>query len=909
MATAELRRQQGDQPRTWFQRWLLLTALVWGIGLGGAWNELAIAVYNRMVQWSAPWMGGTFQVVLLEGNAAAFDAPAGEWSALIQRLVELDARQVILLEPPKRADEAWYRQAAALERVILGRGVHVGGEGLDSAYPTPLPAGAENLATGIVSPGPAPYGVHRRQFVRVAFSEQEELPTVETAALLMAEPGASLSQGDFLINFMTELERIPRLTLEQALAGNLVRELVAGRAILIAPREYRAEMGVVTPISRHDNPMTPGEFHTLAANTLLTHGQVREGGAVLTLLVVALASLAALLSYHRLPDPWSPWVGLGGVALYLGLGWLLLVTVPFRLPVVEAVAAHLLGLTLMLRRRRGRIRERIILILRRLSGRLQERYATSNFLESEEHWSQIINLVSQTLNLERVMFLERVPGDHRLKEIKSLNCSLDDIVEMRRDYERTPYSTAIEIKAPLRLAKPYLTPSQRGELQYLMPLLFGGEVMGFWAFTLEEIDPGKLPAMEKAVSQFGSQIPVMLHHRRQWRTRNQQATRGWRAWLQRDGGDAALVIDIQQSAILLEERLTGMEEVFHGQETGIILYNLFGNVLHVNRRMSELAEMTRLSPFNMTAVDFISAITRVEVAEAKEILRCITLEQESFLLPVSGENREARTLVLQAKPLMARNGADDETETPGMPFPVKGILIELVDVSRIRSFQVFKELLVESVFNQIRNDMEAVVLAVDLLTAMELPPEEREEVRGLLKDKIGNTVATLEKAQAKLVGELRAGGEELFPVSPVNALIQAVRNLEGEQAERRVGVELALPHAVSLILASPDRLVEVFEGVLIALMGDAAEQTRVVVRGEEKACRVTLAFSNTGFGMPADRFHAVMTSDAEPASREFAALRLALRHVRSWGGQAEAETAIGEGIRVTLTFNVFLCQT
>ena len=98
-------------------------------------------------------------------------------------------------------------------------------------------------------------------------------------------------------------------------------------------------------------------------------------------------------------------------------------------------------------------------------------------------------MINQSLNLKRMIFLERVPNDHRLKEIKAFECSIHDVVDLRRDYERTPYSTVIQEQKPLLQTKPYLLPLAVEDQQYLAPLMFAGDVLGFWAFTVASDSP------------------------------------------------------------------------------------------------------------------------------------------------------------------------------------------------------------------------------------------------------------------------------------------------------------------------------------------------------------------------------------------------------------------------------------
>ncbi len=99
-----------------------------------------------------------------------------------------------------------------------------------------------------------------------------------------------------------------------------------------------------------------------------------------------------------------------------------------------------------------------------------------------------------------------------------------------------------------------------------------------------------------------------------------------------------------------------------------------------------------------------------------------------------------------------------------------------------------------------------------------------------------------------------------------------------------------------------------FEGILNALLHDAAEKTNILIKGKEEDCRVILEFSNTGFGIPHERFQSFMNGEAEPTSKEFIDLRQSIRRIESWGGNASATSATGDGLRITIALNVFICQ-
>lgn len=92
-------------------------------------------------------------------------------------------------------------------------------------------------------------------------------------------------------------------------------------------------------------------------------------------------------------------------------------------------------------------------------------------------------MVRQSLDLGWLIFLERPPGQHHVREIAALNCQFADIDERRRDYRRAPYSDAIAENRLIRLRRLFLK-LDPGMDQYMTPLTFGGEVLGFWAMGI-----------------------------------------------------------------------------------------------------------------------------------------------------------------------------------------------------------------------------------------------------------------------------------------------------------------------------------------------------------------------------------------------------------------------------------------
>jgi PAS domain-containing protein len=254
-------------------------------------------------------------------------------------------------------------------------------------------------------------------------------------------------------------------------------------------------------------------------------------------------------------------------------------------------------------------------------------------LDTDEHWNQLIALVNQTLQLNRLIFLERIKGDHRVQEVAALHCSINDIKEMRRDYERTPYSTAIEINQPLLLDHAYLDDAPEGEQQVLVPLLFVGEVMGFWAFGIQKEALAQIPGFTAIVDDYGKQIAELLYHRQQW----QQDKAKQKNFFYRYVSLQHTSVRFRQLKQFIESqhrRLGLYEGMLETSHNAVLLYDLFGRVTIINPIMEKLLQDNDLPPFELTALDMLTRLARIEIGHSRQLLQEVIQQERNLTLLV-----------------------------------------------------------------------------------------------------------------------------------------------------------------------------------------------------------------------------------------------------------------------------------
>lgn len=857
---------------------------VWLLSALSALDALDRAYYDFVVGLTGEPARSEHAVVLVE---AAPDAPH-DWTAIADSLLAVGARQVVFVNP--LAPDT-LRTLAALEpaRVVVGLPLADPREAADRA----LPAG---LQTGLLTLRREAPGAQRRQYAsfRVAL---RDLPTVEAVAARQA--GVEAVPAVFGINYHRGTT-LPRVRAERLEREAPLPELFAGRSVVVgyAPAPQLARYDA--PGLSNPRQLTQLEVHALALDSLLQDKTVREFGPAESALGLLLSGIALLLVFQPLRLMSASWICLLLIAGSFPLAWLSLALFDSWPPVVELAIMTVLVMPLVYRAKTQAEDRRLKALLADTSAKLQNRLLPAGFAETDEHWIYVANLVDQLLQLRRTIFLERIPGDHRVREIRALRCSIGDIGELRRDYQRAPYTLAIEARSVIEIdvaARPFLRAPEKGERQFLSPLTFGGEVLGFWALALGEDAFDDFKRFREMVNNIAQQIGQLLYQRQLWLARQDAESQAWRRYLSDDM--MMLYGDLSRAIVALERRVSSFEHLFAGLSTAAIVFDLFGRVVLVNERMSRLLASVGIAPFEMTAADLIERIAGQSPEQVRELVQTLLENDTPTILPARLTDREGHHFLLNVRSL--RQDADSAPEAG--PFRSNGLLLELVDVSEIHRLYGMKSELVNYLNHLINNHLATVLGATQLL---ERRPDAAGEMRTLIDAQCRKAAATVARAQDLLAHELEVDFGGSYPVDPRPALEGMIDALQAAATERGIRLTLYMPATPLLIYANPGALETVLHALGEFLLRDAVENSELVVTlTEHDGGGATLQLANAGFGMPQERLDASLHAADGIADPLFSPLREALRQIESWGSHARITTALGEGFFVNASLRTF----
>lgn len=850
---------------------LVLVVVSWGAGQVGLLTSVNGWTYDLLLKLT-PTAHPSEQTLLIEVSRA--DNTAAYWQRLFDQLHRFPTRQWVVAYPSEHTPV----QAQVIYGAIA-------------------PTSSSEVIKGLNSLPKPSQGVYRGFESSDFDSEATLLPVLITQQVT----GQGLSTQRFWLDYRLADTGIPRISAQALLEGRISPELLKDKIVFIGlSRDYTQPM-LYTSLFAEGRPLTPTEFQLVATQTLLNGDAIHTLSAAWQLgLLFAWCGLC-LLAYRNTLE-YELWLSLGFAFGAVAVSWLSLQLVALWLPLAELVVTQFMAFFLVYRIRQVQERTAIDQFLFNYRAMMRKHIENASFFDTDQHWSQLINMVNQTLNMNRLIFLERVENDHRVKEIAALNCSISDIAEMRRDYERTPYSTALQLNQPLLLEKTYLNDQPLDEVQMLVPLTFAGEIMGFWAFGIQQENMNNIPNFVRIVDDYGKQIAELLFQRKQWQEQKEEDSSVINRYLSFDHTRHRFHV-FGQVVASQHRRLNLFESVFEASSNAVMLYDLFGRINLINRAMESLLEQQRLAGFEFTALDMMHKLSALSTARCRLLLQQVVQQQREIklLVELGDESYELRISALMHTESTQQFDAQED-----QPFELQGILFELKAMSGSKERQSNQVRLVKHLFHLIQNDLESIFLASTLLGGCE-SDQEREEIEGILSDRRQNLNSVLGKSWYYLQQhEQYQSADSLYPLDTCDSIEKIIRQYSCVAlTQKNLRIQTQLIDYSELGMADPAALPTVIHNIIDILAEDAIQNSVIKVRFKEHEKGLIYQFSNQGFGLPEERLLQLLQDQTPQNSENFSEFRYSISQVKEWGGRLSITSQLGRGIRVMLVFKRF----
>ncbi|MDH3465054.1 MAG: CHASE2 domain-containing protein [Gammaproteobacteria bacterium] len=856
-------------------------------------------LYDLTMRFGPSAQTTTDDVVVILAPSGDDESLSTQWSAALTTLTELGAKQIIFSTPPRGGSPEFYQQARRLGNVTFGRVVHSDDEGIRiGAWPD---AAADfDLQYGSVAVPPAIHGSHRRQHATLTIDGKRHAVLEWTAAYRFLGGTAALPLESYLVNFQGPADRLPIISMRRLLEQGLIPELVRDRNVIIGVDSAQPSIGLHTPITGN-GPMLPlAVFQGYALDTLIEQRWIRTTPLSVVLLIIAFVVIANLAVYQWIQVRFAMGLTFGLIATYLLVAWVLPGYALYWPPISEMLVAQASSFLLVMRHKSLLQDTTLRELLTDTTARLKDSGAPM-FFAAQQPFQQLMKLVLQVFELDRVVLLQRLTDEERVAPVEFFGCSIDDIYEQRRDYRRVPYATAIGENRPIALTRSFLT-RQSGEDQFLVPLSYGGEIFGFWAFGVTSEKIHAMPRFLHVVERISVEISQLLYDRNRWRGQHVVAA-GLTRWLRLQGGYTPRE-PLRQAFDAMMRRVETLGWSFHGINAAVVVFDLFGDPLDVNESMLGLLENIDLNPRDINASTLITTLTDRDIARTKSILQHVVLGGKPLSLNAAVAGRKEEYL-LTIHPIKKEDGSQVGDTTT---LELSGILVEVVDVTKLREPVELQEKALRRLMFQIRNDLESMVLAAGLLKDEQLPSDERAQVVDIYETKVRESITLVTDAQQHLGLDPDVHQLSRYPVHPTDSLRKAIQAAAESLTKQRIKLSLhaPAPEIISLVLAEPHELEYVLSTIIAMLVEDAIAGSKLEINLEERAGWITFELANQGFGIPNEHFQGYLSQSDDSTATEFQALRECASQIQSWEGTFAGHSEVGTGTRFRIELRSFL---
>ncbi len=480
---------------------------------------------------------------------------------------------------------------------------------------------------------------------------------------------------------------------------------------------------------------------------------------------------------------------------------------------------------------------------------------------TDQYWSQVVTTLHNILKLERLIILECKLGLNHASKIAALNCSLQDVNE--QFYQQSSIPDISNFK--------FLEPTENIEEQLLIPLFFNNKLYGVLLLSVRNMPLND--EFIKTAKNFTNQIGEALYQRQQFLNKTEICK------------------------IAVKRRLSMFENIMDDSETATILYDVFGIAVQVNQSMRALAQIFELKPQTMTALEFLTAVSKIDVEKAKQRFCDMFLQQNKIVQQIKLSGIVERYFIFNMQVCFDKDLNMQQ-----------GILCQLVDVTKMKLQSTLKEQIAERLIFQFRNDMQSILTASQLLTNPQTNATDKHIATNILQNKINSHIKILDQVEKQLNIEMDDDPTNVttYPIDAKESVLDAMENASIEAVKHQVKLVANLPNLVSLIFASRTELYWIVGSIFALLIEDSIPKTDIVINMEEREHWVTYIFKNTGFGIPNERFQQYLLVKELEVAEQFNDIRRAINTVKIWDGTLTAESQVGVGITFELRLRSFI---
>ncbi len=675
---------------------------------------------------------------------------------------------------------------------------------------------------------------------------------------------------------------VPVVTAEAVVAGRIPDALFNGKLVLIGEALGPGEAGYTTPLDvAGGKGMTLAELHAYTIEAV-AQGQLTKPVPELGAYTIALLIVAITIVLHWL-------LSLSGALLadllistvLLTAAWLSRLQFQASLPLFDWYLAQwltaILAASAILRADERALRYVMLDVL----NRVRERLTPANVLASNDPWGVIMRFTQEVFDVKRQAYLECLPSQQRIREIAAQGCSLDEILELRRDYGRSPYKEALQAGGIIALQRPFLNIPE-GETQFIAPLDFAGRLYGFWAFSVETQKVASFDSWQRIAEEVRVQVGELLFHQQQWQEQR-QARVNPNITTDAARTHRSLTQNLIQGVTMLEKRLTLMEQANASLSTGYLLYDLFGNLIQANAPVEAFARDVNLKIYQLSAYEVLCELLE-DPAAARGLMDQVLMQQTTASSPVPLSGKKDRGLYVYVHPITESSGVADSASLA--PFDLVGVLLELIDFSDAWEIFAHRQ-------NFIARTAESIESTTQRLANLDSTQQSALEQ---LKHDVDLLQRVANSPQTRLVSAN-------VPVDFCSMLNATLDNLSSLIADRHLRIERSPSVRNCFVLTGPSSLSDILKELFFLLIENAYDHSLIEISlwSDINRDRLFLHIESQGVGLPNDALQDLLAGNTEEQGEQWKQLGKLAKRLGRIQATLSGYSDVGEGLQLDLS--------
>lgn len=812
----------------------------------------------------------------------------------VQRFISVilaaNPKSILLFLPDNQVNQHW-NDLSKLDNVdtakILGYAFSESGHAKITETSTWRPS------SGYVLPLRKQRGISRTP--PLTYSNEEQ--TFNSFLLLQGQSEHIEHIKDKYINFLNIPKHIPLMSITRLTSENVAQSFANQKFIIIAPHSSLSYISIDTPFNYQGLGPNEVQYQAMARDAVI-HQSLMSPNHLLNVLTLALIiALVLQMALTKTHIRWSKFLILGVTLTLMPAIIYVYLKSGILPPVVEVIIAIFVSSTAFFHEQRVENKRLFSQLNHQILTRLKDSILPKSFIEAEDPWSKIAVMVQQQLRLERSIFLEKVPKDHRVREINAINCSIEDIVEQRRDFHREPYKSALAARTLTKTNRPYFKEKQEQELEFLVPFLNGVDVLGFWALTVIPDKRWNRKKFANNIENFSAQISLLLFHKQRWTKQSNRSLWGMiTAWFYSESHYA----DVLQNTQLLTKKVDFSHRMFATMHTATVIFDLFGQVVEINHAMEKFAEKSQIPIFNLSALDLLAKVTKLNKDIVRAKLRQILLHQTHEHLATTIEI-DNESFIVSVKPVLSK---DDDSDADA-PFRVLGILCEFFNVAEVRNIQNIERNLYEQFFTRIKNHLSTIQMGHLQVERKQLD-HDTQVLCHVIQQELQNAATATRRTHELLRGIITKQDRQLVPFDVFETINVRVDTFT-ENSQDPIEIDKHFPSYSGLGFGNPQMLSTVVDLALRVLAEDAVSPKQIHLYGKhvhrEDREWLFIRMSNSGYGLPKDYLDNLSTSEThEQNNSDILRLVTILQDLEDWNMHGRINSKLGKGLVISLVF-------